>query len=448
MDGYNNQNFALMRECFGGPLKLIFNEKRLGEIFGSQHDQMGNMHFGNMTWKSSIVKGGMFFERDTTEQMNFGFSFSEKGKIIGMSNTQPRFKYKNEETQVPTLTDIDRIDSLVRSKHELALFSGCVAVYHKDAIIYENCYGRSSYPDGPQLTPSMPFEIASCSKAFTAAAIAILEQQGKLKYSDPIVNYIPELKKYKGVTVEQLLWHNGGIPDYMELFEKHWDKSKIARNKDVVAMLAKYHPKKYFKAGEKHEYSNTGYVLLAAIAERITGEALEKFMQREIFDKAGMKSAFLYNHRRTENKWRDNYAYGYILDFRSGKHQLPDSIPSYDYVTYLDGITGDGMVNINVQDMIIWDRLLREPGILTQATIDRIFTSGKIKKGEATNYGFGWEVQQIEGTARIAEHSGSWPGYTSYVLRFLDEPLTVVIFSNNEYIFMANMAHRIAKLLK
>jgi CubicO group peptidase (beta-lactamase class C family) len=129
-------------------------------------------------------------------------------------------------------------------------------------------------------------------------------------------------------------------------------------------------------------------------------------------------------------------------------HALPDSLPDYQYVTFLDGITGDGMVNINTRDMLIWDDILRTPGLLTQATIDKIFTSGKTNKGEIIDYGFGWGLNSKEGFERIAEHSGSWPGYTSYVLRFLDRGRTIVIFSNNEYMFIENMAHGIANILE
>ena len=147
-----------------------------------------------------------------------------------------------------------------------------------------------------------------------------------------------------------------------------------------------------------------------------------------------------------ESQWKEGIAFGYIRDFRTGDHQLPDSIPSYDYVRYLDGITGDGMVNIHVRDMLLWDEVLRNPGLLSEKSIERIFTSGKTNKGELTNYGFGWDVQVKEGFERFAEHSGSWPGYTSYVLRFLDQPRAVVIFSNNEYLFLMKMAHQIAQI--
>lgn len=443
---YNNRDYASMRETMGGPLKLILTEKRLEQMYGGMYDQLGKARISGAIWKPSSVKVNLLYERDTTEFVESGYSFSKQSKIIGLGNSSPKYRYEKKPWDKMDASDFSRIDSLLTRKHEAAAFSGCVMVIENGQIVYEGCRGRAIYPDGPALTPSTPFEIASCSKAFTAALIAILEQQGKLQYDDDITKYFPELKKYKGATVEHLIHHTGGIPDYMELFEQHWDKSRIAGNADVISLLAKHQPKKYFKAGEKFEYSNTGYVLLAAIAEKITGKTFADLMKEELFNKIGMESAFLYNYRRNDSEWKEGLAYGYILDFRTGKHQLPDSIPSYDYVRYLDGITGDGMVNTNVRDMLLWDQTLRNPGLLSEKSIERIFTSGKIKNGELTHYGFGWDVQAKEGYERFAEHSGSWPGYTSYVLRFLDQQRAVVIFSNNEYLFLMKMAHQIAQI--
>jgi CubicO group peptidase (beta-lactamase class C family) len=446
IESYNNRQYENMRETFGGPLKLILNEKRLEQMYGGMHEQLGSARIAWTKWKSSSVKVGLIYERDTTEYLEIGFSFSKKSRIIGLGSSSPKYKYDKRIWEPMNESDKIRIDSLMDLKHLAAGFSGCIAVIEDGNVVYESCRGDMTYPNGLPLTPQTPFEIASCSKAFTAAVIALLEQQGKLQYNDDITQHIPELKKYKGTTIEQLIHHTSGLPDYMELFDKYWDKTKIAGNADLVQLLTEHHPKKYFKSGDRYEYCNTGYVLLAVIAERVTGLAFGDAIKQELFSKADLNSAFLYNFRRAGKETKSNYAYGYIRDFKNNSHQLPDSIPSYDYVRYLDGITGDGMVNICVHDMVKWDKMLREPGLLSEKSIQKIFTSGKTKKGELTNYGFGWEINEKEGFERYAEHSGSWPGYTSYVLRFLDQKRAVVIFSNNEYMYLMQLAHQIAAL--
>jgi CubicO group peptidase (beta-lactamase class C family) len=444
---YNDRQYDKMRDLFGGPLKLIFTEKRLEQLYGGMHEQLGSGRITSAKWRQTSVKAAIVYERDTTEYIESGFSFSKKSKIIGLGNSSPKYKYVKKTPEPMNQADFTRIDSLIEYKHHAAAFSGCVAIIEDDKVVYESCKGKMIYPDGPELTSHTPFEIASCSKAFTAAMIAILEQQGKLKYSDDITAHIPELKKYKGITIEQLIHHTSGLPDYMELFETYWNKTKIAGNEDVVKLLAEKQPKRSFKPGEEFEYSNTGYVMLAVIAERVTGMPFKELMDKELFSKAGFETAFLNNYRRAENTVRPNYAYGHIYDFRKKTNQQPDSIPSYDYVYYLDGITGDGMVNISVHDMLHWDKILREPGLLSASSIERIFTSGKTNKGELTNYGFGWDLGGKEDSEKIAEHSGSWPGYATYVLRFIDHPRTIIIFSNNEYLFLSQMAHSIAKII-
>lgn len=446
VEAYNNREYKAMRELLGGPLKLLLSEKRLENMYGGMYEHFGTARISWTKWNTASVRAGLVFEHDTTEFLESGFSFSKKSRIIGLGNPTPKYKYEKKEWLPMSDGDFARIDSLLDYKHIAAGFSGCVAVVENGNVVYESCRGKMSYPDGPPLTTTTPFEIASCSKAFTAAVIAILEQQGRLQYSDDITQHIPELKKYKGTTIEHLLHHTGGLPDYMELAYKHWDKNKIAGNADVVQLLAKHHPKRHFKPGAQFEYSNTGYVLLASVAERVTGKPFNEVISEELFSKAGMESAFLYNFRRKEKTTKSNYAYGYIRDYKTGTHHLPDSLPEFDYVVYLDGITGDGMVNISVHDMVKWDKTLREPGILSEKSLQKIFTSGKTNKGEMTLYGFGWDINEQEGCERYAEHSGSWPGYTTFVLRFLDQERSVIIFSNNEYTFIKKLTHQIAAI--
>lgn len=143
-----------MHEIFGGPLKLIFNEKRLSQLYGDLHEQMSAMQVSNHVWKGAALKGGMVYERDTTEQMNFGFTFSKKGKIIGVGSSSPKYKCSIQEARIPVQRDFERIDSLVSHKHLAAGFSGCVAVFDHDSVVYENCFGRCSYPNGQELVPS------------------------------------------------------------------------------------------------------------------------------------------------------------------------------------------------------------------------------------------------------------------------------------------------------
>ncbi|WP_394265603.1 serine hydrolase domain-containing protein [Bergeyella zoohelcum] len=128
------------------------------------------------------------------------------------------------------------------------------------------------------MNSSTVFELASVSKQFTAMDIVLLEKQKKLKYDDKISRYIPELAFYGNITIQNLLHHTSGLPDYMELFEEKWDKTEFAVNQDIVNELAKYQPKLHFLPGEKYEYSNTGYALLGLIIEKVSKKSFGQFL--------------------------------------------------------------------------------------------------------------------------------------------------------------------------
>ncbi len=174
------------------------------------------------------------------------------------------------------------------------------------------------------------FELASCSKQFTAMAIALLQHQGKLSVTDDFTKYIPELSCYKGITIKDLVYHISGLPDYMaqDSMWIEWDEHKIATNGDVIALLAKYKPAVLFGPGTRHEYSNTGYMLLATIVERASGLSFGDYLDKHIFKPLKMSHSLVYSRRYAPRKIT-NYAYGYVTDDSLQKLVLPDSYSYY-----------------------------------------------------------------------------------------------------------------------
>ncbi len=158
-----------------------------------------------------------------------------------------------------------KLDSLFTSLYAAKEFNGNVLVAEKGKVIYEKSFGLANEKTKQKLDKNTVFELASVSKQFTAMGIVQLEKEGKLSYNDPLTKYFPELSFYKPITIDNLLYHTSGLPDYMSLFDKNWDKKKFATNKDIVDMLAKYKPELLFVPGDKYEYSNTGYALLGLI---------------------------------------------------------------------------------------------------------------------------------------------------------------------------------------
>jgi len=208
---------------------------------------------------------------------------------------------------------------------------------------------------------------------------------------------------YGNISIRNLLNHTGGLPDYLEIFEEKWDKTKIATNQDIVNVFAKYRPKVIFQPGEKYEYSDTGYTLLALIIERISKKTFGKFLSENIFQPLKMKNTFVYRSR-FEPKEIKNYALGYVIDSLD-RQVLPDSFGKKFYTYYLDGIVGDGTVNSTTADLLKWDSALYGDQLISSKDKELVFNSVKTSDGKETHYGFGWFVGNSKKYGKIVYHS-------------------------------------------
>lgn len=175
------------------------------------------------------------------------------------------------------------VDSFVRADQ----FSGVVLMADNGSVVFEKAYGYSNFADNSPMKKSDIFELASVSKQFTAMVIMMLQEKGKLYFDDSVSQYLSI--PYKGITIRHLLNHTSGLPDYQAIMDQYWDKSKVAGNADILDYLNKYQPPVLFEPGNKYNYSNTGYVFLASIAEKASGINFIEYCRKEIFKKIGMK---------------------------------------------------------------------------------------------------------------------------------------------------------------
>jgi len=336
---------------------------------------------------------------------------------------------------------LPQIDSMFTSLQEKNRFNGNVLIAENGKPIFEKGYGFENFATKELLTSESVFELASCSKQFTAFAIALLQHQKKLSYSDDITRFIPELSAYKGVTIDNLVHHTSGLPDYMALFDSLWDKSKIANNADLVKLLVKYHPKQEFAPGTKYEYSNTGYALLATIIEKASGKSYADYLQQSIFKPLKMEHSLVYN-RRYRPKKVNHYAYDFVYDPDKAAYIQIDSIPEANMVYWLDGISGDGTVNTTARDLLLWDQALYTDKLLPAAERAVLFTPGKLKDGTATDYAFGWMVENNPEIGKMALHTGGWGAYRTFIERDMDKNKTVIILQNADPATMPGKAVR------
>ena len=331
------------------------------------------------------------------------------------------------------------MENLVREAHEKGLFTGTWLYAEHGEIVSKGAVGWKDPEDKLPLREDSVFDLASASKQFTAAAVMLLKRQGLLDLDDEIIKFFPEIP-YKGVTIRHLLNHTGGLPDYMDWFDQIYKKeNKISPNAVIVRFLCDCGKPAVFAPGEKWEYSNTGYCLLAQIVEEVSGVPFEDFLRDKLFQPAGMCATGVY-HRRMNKLTIPNLAYGLVRPLGSDRYELPDEMEEESEVISCDGVSGDGLVHSNIDELFLWDRALREEKILTKEEQQMMFLPARLNSGEVAKtdeeaedgYGFGWGIDHDEQFGLIVNHSGGWPGYSTWYERFIDADRVLIILCCRE----------------
>lgn len=306
-------------------------------------------------------------------------------------------------------------------------FSGVVLIAENGKVKFEQAYGNMDNEKGLPNKTNTIFELASVSKQFTAMTIMMLQEKGLLKYDDLVEQYINI--PYKGITIRQLLTHTSGLPDYQNIMDAHWDKSKVANNTDIIEYLHKYAPPSLFEPGTKYEYSNTGFVILASIAEKVSGRDFIEFCNVEIFSKLKMNHTAIRTLEQKANT--PNFALGYIFVQDRNKYVRADSFPSSNYTIWLGNRKGPGRISSTAQDLLKWDQALYGQTLIASNTLQAAYTPMLLKNGNISNYGFGWELIPNANNGKIVWHNGDNPGYKTLIMRFVDQKRTLIILCNN-----------------
>jgi CubicO group peptidase (beta-lactamase class C family) len=337
------------------------------------------------------------------------------------------FSCKKQEIQEDRATSIDKF---LEGQTAHFKFNGNVLVAEKGNVIYQRSFGLSNYDTQQALNDSSLFELASVSKQFTATGILLLKEQGKLQLTDSLRAYFPNLP-YSGITIHHLLTHTSGLPDYESTMTGKWDETKIAFNQDIITFLESKKPQIHFKPGAKWEYSNTAFVLLASIIEKVSGQSFQDFLSKNVFTPLNMKNSRVYNTRRS-GEVIPNYAYGYLWSDSLKRYVLPDSLKEMKFVYWLDGIQGDGIINSTTRDLLKWDRGIVNHTILSEAAINEM-TSSHSLMDTLSKYYYGYGVMVGENQfGKFVTHSGGWPGYSTNLSRYLEGDRTIIVLSNNQ----------------
>lgn len=308
-----------------------------------------------------------------------------------------------------------RIDSTILTVFNDANGPGGVfMVAKKGKIVYQKAFGKANLESDVLLAPDNVFQLGSMTKQFTAIAVLMLEEQGKLDVKAPISRYIPDYPSGDKITIHHLLTHTSGIKD----FTKMKSLSAITQKDMTPAMMVDFFKNEPadFLPGEKFEYNNSGYVLLGYIIELVSGETYEDFIQKRIFDKAGMSQSYYASDRQVIHKRAYGYhkkEYGYV-----NKTMISFTIPF-----------SSGSLMSTVSDMLKWQNALNQHLLLNAEETKKAFNRYKLNNGEEFTYGYGWHIREINGVPS-REHGGSIFGFKTMGIYIPSEDIYVIGLSN------------------
>ncbi len=326
-------------------------------------------------------------------------------------------------------TQSKQLDSLFTLLHAQNQFNGEIFIAEKGKVIFNKGYGFANEESKKGINERTIFELASCSKQFTGAAIVLLKREGKLDYNDKISKYIPELGFWEDITIYDLLRHTSGIPDFIFSMGEDWDATKIATNHDVITFFSLRKDSLDFKPKTRHRYSNTNYALLASIIERVSGKKYGDYLTDKIFKPLKMDNTFVYNRRQNPEKI-ENYAIGYAWAHNSfTKVTMDDPAFNEPLVYYLDGVVGAAKVNSCAEDIYKWVMALRNNSLLTQKEFDEMTEMTRTSTGKEIPYGFGLDIRKGENKFSFG-HTGSWDGYTTVVYHDAIKDRTIIMLQN------------------
>jgi CubicO group peptidase (beta-lactamase class C family) len=323
---------------------------------------------------------------------------------------------------------IKRIDSLAKV-HQARGFNGNVLYSKNDAIIFTGNYGYIDFESKLTLNDSTVFELASCSKQFTALAIIQLVEKKLITYDTKVQEIISDFP-YQNITIEHLLRHQSGLPDYQKLFynKKLWNRKKMATAQDVIDVLNKLKLDLSFEPGSQYEYDNTGYVVLGVVIEKVSRQSYENYIKEHIFIPTGMQSSRVDSIENDPENF-ENTAIGHTYNKRKESYQKAREDKNHKHLNWMRSIVGDAGIYASILDLEKWKHALRNNTLITEESKQIMFSTDDVSK----KYGYGVAIYNTESKGKWVYHNGSWGGAKTMTLYLPESNEFLVILSNNRY---------------
>jgi CubicO group peptidase (beta-lactamase class C family) len=306
-----------------------------------------------------------------------------------------------------------RADEYIKAEMQKQRIPGLSLAVIKDGqIVLAKGYGLANVEHQVPVKPETIFQSGSVGKQFTATAVMMLVEEGKIGLNESIGKYFTDAPdSWKDITVRHLLTHTAGMTDYPKDFDFRRDYTEDELLKRAASIPLAFRP------GEKWSYSNLGYVMLGILVSKVTGKFYGDFLQERIFRPLGMNTARIIS----EADIVPNRAAGYEL--------VNGDLKNQQWVSPALNTTGDGALYLTALDMAKWDAALYGEKILKRSSLEQMWTAVKLNDGKTHPYGFGWGLREIR-EHRVIEHGGAWQGFKAYIARYVDNKLTIAVFAN------------------
>lgn len=328
----------------------------------------------------------------------------------------------------------EKVDATVRkSLTDTGIPSASIAIVQGGAITYLQAYGDGRIDPHTPAVPSMRYSIGSISKQFTAAAVQLLAEQGKLSLDDPVSRFVPNLTRGNEVTIRELLSHTSGYQDYWpQDYVPPFMLQPITADKILDQWARKPLD---FDPGTEWQYSNTNFVIAGLIVEKASGEPLLQFLSEHIFAPLGMKSVINID----QNRLTETDATGYLRYALGPPRLAPKEGRGWLFAA--------GELAMPAEDLAKWDVSVINQSVLQPASYSQMEKEVLLKNGLGTRYGLGVSVRQESGQ-RAIEHGGEVSGFTAHNMVFPDERMAVVVLVNEDSVEASgDIARNIAALL-
>jgi len=322
-----------------------------------------------------------------------------------------------------------KVDDYVKAEMQKERVPGISLAVIKDGqIILAKGYGFANVELQVPARPETIYQSGSVGKQFTAMAIMMLVEEGKIGLDDKISKYFTDAPEaWKDITIRRLLTHTSGTTDYPRDFDfrRDYTEDELLKRAEAIPLA--------FQPGEKWSYSNLGYVTLGILIHKVSGKFYGDFLQERIFKPLGMTTARIIS----EADIVPNRAAGYRL--------VKSELKNQEWVSPSLNTTADGALYLTVYDMAKWDAALYTEKLVKKATLDQIWTKVTLNNGKTSDYGFGWSLTDVGGH-KLIEHGGAWQGFRSHIARYVDDRLTVVVFANLIGARTEKIAHDVAAI--